>query len=674
MAREWPEARRAGRRAAAQPADDDYVPYDDPALDEDLVEDEDFFEDEDFIDSPRELAHGAEAPGLAARLLAAARPRLAEIGAGLIARIPVVRAAVQPRLPRLIVAVLAGWLLYASFPPLKCWWAAIVALALLAWVLTHRATTPLGGVGYGFLAGLAFYVPLLPWIGNLVGPMPWLALAATSAMFPGLFGLCAVVVRRLPGWPIWFAVLWAAQEWLKSIVPFGGFPWGSVAFGQANGPLLPLVQLGGVALLSTGVALVGFSLTAIAVEIEKWWRTGPGERRAHGQGSGSTNVTRAVVTNGAGSQPPAVVLPGVCVCLVLFTAVIVWPQVRHAGAGSGGEPTVTVAVVQGNVPRLGLEFNAQRRMVLDNHVKETLRLAEDVHAGLVPQPQFVIWPEDSSDIDPFVNADAGQRISAAANAVDAPILVGTVLDAPGRGQEIPAHTNTAIVWNPDTGPGDRHDKEIVQPFGEYLPMPWLFRHLSGYADRAGHFVPGTGSDVVGIGGVPVGVSTCWEVIFDRAPRKAVRNGAQLLAVPTNNATFNKTMSEQQLMFAKVRAVEHDRYVVVAGTTGISAVIAPDGRELIRTNFFESAYMDVQVRLKTRLTPATRWGPILQWILVGAAGAVILVAIRHNGWFPRTTRRSAAAPEPSEGDDHTPADARPDSGRQRPDSGRQRGAI
>ena len=59
---------------------------------------------------------------------------------------------------------------------------------------------------------------------------------------------------------------------------------------------------------------------------------------------------------------------------------------RH---GIGGEPAVTVAAVQGNVPRLGLDFNAQRRAVLDNHVRETLRLAEDVRAGAAPQPQFV---------------------------------------------------------------------------------------------------------------------------------------------------------------------------------------------------------------------------------------------------------------------------------------------
>jgi apolipoprotein N-acyltransferase len=599
-------------------------------------------------------------PGGAPAAPSRVRKALTAAAAAVVARLPAVRAWLVPRLSRLVVTIVAGLLLLASFPPKNWWWGAVVAFALLAWVLTRPATTLLGGLGYGFLFGLVFYVALLPWISLLVGAMPWLALATVSALFPALFGLFAVVVRRLAGWPIWFAVVWAAQEWLKAIFPFGGFPWGLVAFGQADGPLLSLVQLGGVAMLSTAIVLVGSSLTALTLEIASWLRTN-GQARA---------------------DPPAVVLPGVCICLVLLAAVVVWPHVRHAGTGSGGEPAVTVAVVQGNVPRLGLDFNTQRRAVLDNHVRETMRLAEDVRAGSAPQPQFVIWPEDSSDIDPLLNVDAGQEIQAAAQAIGAPILVGTVLDAGGRMQETPEYTNSVIVWNPVTGPADRHDKEIVQPFGEYLPMPWLFKHLSGYADRAGHFVPRKSSDVVHIAGVPVGVATCWEVIFDREPRKAVLNGAQLLAVPSNNATFNKTMSEQQLAFAKVRAVEHDRYVVVAGTTGISALIAPDGGELARTDFFEPAYLDAQVRLKTTLTPATRWGPIMQWILVGTAGAVILIGIWHNRGSLRPNRRRSRPPgesegpevardtPPDEGGDHTP----PDEGGKHPRYfGRHRGA-
>lgn len=398
------------------------------------------------------------------------------------------------------------------------------------------------------------------------------------------------------------------------------------------------------------IMLVGFSATAIAREIVKWWRAGHPVRGA---------------AEGAETEPPppAVVLPGVCICLVLFASAMVWPQVRHAGTGSGGEPSVTVAAVQGNVPRLGFEFNEQRRAVLDNHVRETLALADDVRAGAAPQPQFVIWPEDSSDIDPLVNPDAALEISQAAAAIGAPILIGSVLEVPGRPPEDPHYTNTMIVWNPATGPAERHDKEIVQPFGEYLPMPWLFKHLSGYAGRAGSMVPRPGSDVVHMAGVPVGVATCWEVIFDRVPRHAVLGGAQLLTVPANNATFNKTMSEQQLAFAKVRAVEHDRYVVVAGTTGISAVIAPDGGELARTDFFQPAYLDMPVRLKTKLTPATRWAPLLQWIMAAAAGAVILAGIRHNGWFPRPsrlrTRSSGRSARPSKTAGATPGTSPPD---------------
>ena len=149
-------------------------------------------------------------------------------------------------------------------------------------------------------------------------------------------------------------------------------------------------------------------------------------------------------------------------------------------------------------------------------------------------------------------------------------------------------------------------------------------------------------------GVPVGVPTCWEVIFDRAARESVRNGAQLLAVPANNATFDQAMSEQQLAFGRLRAVEHDRYVVVAGTVGISAIIAPDGRELARTGFFEPAYLDQQIRLKTALTPATRFGPIIEAVLVAIGVAGLLGAMLHNGSFvPARVKRRRATTDPDD---------------------------
>lgn len=522
------------------------------------------------------------------------------------------RRAVVDRLPNMGAAICAGLLLCVSFPPFGWWYTAIVAFAVLGWVLLRESTTPVGGFGYGFLFGLVFYMPLLPWTGELVGVFPWLALSAMSALFPGLFGVAAVAVRRLGGWPVWFAALWVAAEWLKCTIPFGGFPWGVVAFGQASGPMLPIVRVGGVPLLSFAVTLAGFSLLALAVEVYHWWHNRP-------------------------DTPPRVLLPGLCICVVLIGIAAAWPGVRQSGTGAGGEQVINVAAIQGNVPRLGLDFNAQRRAVLDHHVRETLVLADDVRAGRAPQPQLVIWPENSSDIDPIRNPDAAQEISTAAAVIHAPILVGAVLERPDYAPDNPASTNTVIVWEPGHGPGERHDKQIVQPFGEYLPWRSFFSHFSPYANRAGYFVPVDGDGVVHAAGVPVGVTTCWEVIFDRAARESVINGAQLLAVPTNNALFGLSMSEQQLAFARVRAVEHDRYTIVAGTTGISAVIAPDGHEVARTNFFEPAYVDKQVHLKTNMTPATRWGPIVAWVLIGIAGASLFVGILQNGWFIRRLR-------------------------------------
>lgn len=523
----------------------------------------------------------------------------------------------------------AGLLFWASFAPVNCWWTAVPAFALFAWVLTRRATTLLGGAAYGLVFGLAFYLPLVTWAGAFAGPLAWLGLAVLGAVFTPIFGVAAVAVRWLPGWPVWFAALWTVSEWLRSWVPFGGVPWGGVATGQTHGPLLPLVRLGGTPLLSAAVVLLGCSLTAIVVRFAE-------RRLRRGVASGSVDA----------DVPPPMVPVGLCLCAVLGVAAVAWPVARHAASADG--PSITVAAVQGTVPRLGHDFNTQRRAVLDYHVRETLQLADDVRAGRAARPAFVVWPENSSDIDPLLNWDAGRQIDIAAKAIGAPILVGALLMMPGTDADYPGYTNTVVVWDPVSGMGERHNKQYVQPFGEYLPMPWLFGHLAPHGRGYGYIGAGESTGVVHAGGVAVGVGTCWEVTFDQALRQSVNNGAELLVVPANNATFGELMSEQELAFAKVRAVELDRFVVVASTTGISAVIAPDGRELARTDYFKPAYLDTTVHLKTNLTPAARFGGLVQWVLVSiGAAAVLAAAVGRRRWQPQSPPAASwAAPDPA----------------------------
>ncbi|MCU1643900.1 MAG: Apolipoprotein N-acyltransferase [Nocardia sp.] len=533
-----------------------------------------------------------------------------------------------PVLVRMISAVVAGLLLFASFPPRTLWFLAPVGIAVL--VLTVRGSGRLrGGFGYGMLAGLAFFLPLLPWTGIYVGPVPWIALSAALSVYVGLFGVFVRLVGRLPGWPVWIGLGWSLTEWGRSSFPFGGFPWGRLAFGQADGWYLPFAMVGGAPLVSFLVALTGGGVAALAV-----WLL-PSARAAYAARPNRPRWGAQRLTSWN-----RIVAAAMLVATIPLTGVIL--RTALPGPEDGNRP-ITVAAIQGSVPRLGLDFNAQRRAVLDYHIKRTEELAKAVAAGQATQPDVVIWPENSSDIDPLRNDDAYDLITQTVRDIKAPILVGAVLVNDDR-----TTTNSVIVWDA-AGPGERHDKKIIQPFGEYLPYRGFFRHFSEYADRAGYFVPGKGDGVVHMvpasGGAPVaiGVATCYEVAFDRAFEEAVRAGAQILTVPSNNATFGHSeMTYQQLAMSRIRAVEHGRAVVVSVTTGVSAMISADGTIQQQTPQFVPAALVATLPLRSDTTLATRLGPAPEYILCILAAAVAAAAVI------RRRTRTPATPVDAEG--------------------------
>ena len=120
---------------------------------------------------------------------------------------------VATRLLRLLpaaAAVLAGVLLYVSFPPRTLWWLALPAFAVLGRVLRGRSWK--AGLGLGYLFGLGFLLPLLVWTGVEVGPGPWIALVVIEAVYVALVGAGITVVSRLPAWPVWAAALWITRK------------------------------------------------------------------------------------------------------------------------------------------------------------------------------------------------------------------------------------------------------------------------------------------------------------------------------------------------------------------------------------------------------------------------------------------------------------------------------
>ncbi|WP_411102678.1 apolipoprotein N-acyltransferase [Streptomyces sp. cmx-4-9] len=492
--------------------------------------------------------------------------------------------------PRAAAAAAAGVLLYLSFPPRPLWWLAPFALALLAGCLYGRRAR--SGFGIGFFAGLGFLLPLLAWTGAEVGPVPWLALAAVEALYLGLTGLGIALVSRLPAWPLFAAAVWVAGEALRARAPFGGFPWGKLAFGQADGVFAPLAALGGTPVLSFAVALSGFALYALL-------RTARNQPRR-------TAAALAVLT----------------VAAPIGAGLAARPLVSDAAE----DGTAVAAVIQGNVPRLGLDFNAQRRQVLDNHALRTRQLAEEVTAGTVPRPDFVLWPENSSDLDPYLEADAYAAIDSAVKAIGVPVAIGSVL-VPESGPL----RNTMILWDPVAGPTRTYDKRKIQPFGERIPMRSVVRLFSSDVDRVRRdFGPGKEPGVFDMAGSRVGMVTCFEAAFDDAVRSTVRAGAQVIAVPSNNATFGRSqMTYQQLAMDRIRAIEHSRTVLVPVTSGVSAVIRPDGRIVQQTKLFTADALVAEIPLRSSRTPATVVGPLPEY-------ALLLAAASGLGWA--VTRR------------------------------------
>jgi apolipoprotein N-acyltransferase len=488
-------------------------------------------------------------------------------------------------------AALCGVLLYVSFPPRTLWWLALPAFAGFGWVLRGRSWK--AALGLGYLFGLGFLLPLLVWTGVEVGPGPWLALVAIEAVFVALVGAGTAVVSKLPGWPLWAAALWVAGEAARARAPFNGFPWGKIAVGQADGVFLPLAALGGTPVLGFAVVLCGYGLFEIVRLIVEARRTGAALRR------------------------------GTAAVAALSVAVPVVGALASRGLVSdkAEDGTATVAVIQGNVPRLGLDFNAQRRAVLDYHAKETERLAAEVKAGKVERPDFVLWPENSSDIDPFANDDARAVIEHAATAIGAPISVGGVVERDGK------LYNEQILWDPEKGPTDTYDKRQIQPFGEYLPLRSLIGAINDQWTSMVRkdFSRGTEPGVFTMDGARVGLVTCYEAAFDWAVRSEVTDGAQLISVPSNNATFDRSeMTYQQLAMSRVRAVEHSRTVTVPVTSGVSAIIMPDGRITQRTGMFVADSLVQKVPLRSSETPATKVGILPEMLLV-------LVAAGGLGW-------------------------------------------
>ena len=403
-----------------------------------------------------------------------------------------------------------------------------------------------------FIFAATLNLIVLHWSSTFVGSVPWIILALGLSIF--YLPLALVSRWGMTSYPLIFIML----EEVRNRFPFGGFGWVRVAYTQADAPFSKIAAIGGASGLSALAVLSGLILYF-------------GAKREF-----------SLIT----------FLP----FLLLFVPVNL--TVTSA---------TNVLMVQGNVPQMGLDFNSRAKAVFNNHFERTqVELAKDSNVD------FVLWPENSVDVDPFVNQD----VKKALDSVQKPLIIGAIL---GKGNKF---LNTSILWGGELPP--TYIKQHLTPFGEYIPLRSLASLISPYTDRVTDFEPGQAQVLFKVKDAVIAPIICFELVDDQLLHEAALS-SNILAVQTNSATFGMSAeSAQQLSITRVRAIEHGRNIVSVSTTGYSAVIDYQGKVLQQTSMGTADTIRAQVDLLRGQTPRDKAG---DWALIGVLFALMLIARR-----------------------------------------------
>jgi len=455
-------------------------------------------------------------------------------------------------LVNLLLSALAGLLLSGAFEPIAKWWLAPIALLVHMYAIERTDRRVLSALVFAF----TFNAFLLHWTSTYVGSTPWIILSIGLSV---LYMPLALIGRwGIAAYPLIFVIL----EEVRNRFPFGGFGWARVAYSQADAPYAAIAARGGAISLSAITVLLASFFYFAAIK----------------------NVKLLIV------------LP--LLTLLIPNNIVVSNQ-------------ASVLMIQGNVPELGLDFNARAKAVFNNHVAQTkVALAEN------RKVDFIVWPENSVDVDPYTNKDVYDQLES----FDKPLIIGAIL---GKGEKL---FNTSILWGDKTQ--DVYFKQHLTPFGEYIPLRSLAKKISPLVSQVDDFSPGKGQKTFTIGRSRIAPVICFELIDDEILANAAKN-SNILVVQTNSATFGTSAeSAQQLSISRIRAIEHSRNIASVSTTGISAVIDFDGKVIQQTSMGTADHLFASLGLVEQRSLSDRlgdWASVftLIWLLMVARRAYIL---------------------------------------------------
>jgi apolipoprotein N-acyltransferase len=482
------------------------------------------------------------------------------------------------------LAAAGGGLCFLGFVGFGVWPLALICLAPLWQALEEARRRRLGAAALlGYVFGLVAYAGGFHWMWRIVdvflggdavlGALLWLADSSAFALRFVLYAVAYVLVRRR-GWPVAFAAVapLLAVEWLYPAL----FP---VYLGHALAGRITVIQISDL----TGPLGLTAVLAAVNAAFFETWRWLRAERR------------RPDRTWGA----------------LALAAVFVWlygsARLSQIEEEIGGAPALRVGVVQGN---LGV-FEKGREAAFDHrlYLQQTREL---LAAGEV---DLVVWPETVYTRGLRRPLPLSGRLIREDVAV--PLLFGAASIAGETGRNL--KFNSALLVGADGVIRTAYDKNLLIPFTEYVPFAGvLAEQLGGVSE----FSPGTQTTALRLGAWRISTPICHEAAQASFVRRMVAEARpHLIATLANDSWFGDSQEPWlHLTMARLRAVEHRRYLVRATNSGVSVVVDPAGRDVTRSGLLRRENLRATVRLLEGATVYTRCGDWLGWV------AAILTAL------------------------------------------------
>jgi len=492
----------------------------------------------------------------------------------------------QPRLARpiaalhalpwrqLLLAFALGAAMPFAFSPHEFKPLAILALAGALHLARRQAPWATGfafGLGW-FGLGAWWLAVTLHTYGPVVWPIAVLAvllLGAMLALFPALWcGLSLRFAGRGAPLLLVFPAVVALLEWLRGCF-LTGLPWTSL------GTLLldtPAIGWGAVVGVYGAALLPALFAAALALLADKPTR-----------------------------QPAAIALG---VALLLF---VLAPS-PYAADG----PAQKVALIQANIP--------EDRKWDTAFLLETLRRYRSLSTAAATEADLLLWPEASLPFFLEEHPEWDQWLADLLAGWQRPLLYGGLKLGPqgeatnGLFLATPGDARTAAA-RPFVG------KRHLVPFGEYVPE-WL-PFIRTLGPGVGDFRPVNGGPLLLTqGDNRFGPLICYEALFPEEARARVAAGANVLVTVTNDAWYDRSPAAwQHLQGARMRAVESGRYLLRAANTGVSAIVAPDGRIEATMPWWQQGSVVGEFRTASSMTPYSRFG---DWPMAGLAVTLLLI--------------------------------------------------